>query len=286
MLEFSLPIDCIAICDSNIIVGLSELQGDVWDGSVVVIDKNSGEVIQNRRFSSGIPRLVTCSIGLKSHIVSGRDDGTIELLDMTLDNVFGVDAHDSIISALSASPDSDYLVSGAYDGSLALWSLQDSSIPISLASRTYNGHNNKIADVDYHPTEKYFASCGVDRFCRLWDVRTNLNHGCCQIINIDQMGCCAHWCQWSPYSLLVGCADGSITCYDIRMGSSSSHLSNELCNRTFDAHKSSVSCIKTAISRPGLIISCSCDGSVASWNSHTPHDSLVLRHRCVCFPYF
>lgn len=68
-------------------------------------------------------------------------------------------------ATLSMSKSGVNLASGGADGNIHLWSL-DSSSPIS----TLEGHESRIARVDFHPSGRYLGSASYDMTWRLWDI--------------------------------------------------------------------------------------------------------------------
>ncbi|KAF4594666.1 pre-mRNA splicing factor [Ophiocordyceps camponoti-floridani] len=72
------------------------------------------------------------------------------------------------IAERNVSPDSVNLASGAADGLVQLWSLNQDT-PLS----TLEGHSQRVCRVEFHPSGRYLASASEDTSWRLWDVEAS-----------------------------------------------------------------------------------------------------------------
>lgn len=70
-------------------------------------------------------------------------------------------------ASLSLGPSAVNLASGGTEGKINLWSLE-SERPIGALE----GHENRIARLEFHPSGRYIGSASYDTTWRLWDVAT------------------------------------------------------------------------------------------------------------------
>ncbi len=72
------------------------------------------------------------------------------------------------ITALTFSPDGEFLASGGLDEEVRIWDVKSQSAVATLA----DGHAGNITDIAFSPDGKTVASCGNDARVVLWDVPT------------------------------------------------------------------------------------------------------------------
>lgn len=140
------------------------LQGIELQGSQIVGERN----ISMTRFSPN-----------GELVAVGNWGGQIKLVEIpTLNEKKTYRGHTTKIGGISwfpgatlpesgVSPDAVNLVSGAAEGNINLWSLNQDT-PLS----TLQGHSQRVCRVEFHPSGKYLASASEDTSWRLWDVET------------------------------------------------------------------------------------------------------------------
>lgn len=59
-----------------------------------------------------------------------------------------------------------FLISCSRDNTIRLWFISE-----GVCVRTFNGHENWVRDVQFHPSGRYFMSCSDDNSIRVWDMK-------------------------------------------------------------------------------------------------------------------
>ena len=76
------------------------------------------------------------------------------------------------VTALDFSPDSRLLASGSGEpsrsGELKIWNVADGTLTREIT----DAHSDSIFGVDFSPDGKYLASCGADKFVKVFDLGT------------------------------------------------------------------------------------------------------------------
>jgi hypothetical protein len=114
--SFAQQADCVCEHGGGIVVGLSQLEGNLWNGAVSVVTA-SGEQLAVAPQEHGVSALTAHS---PAAVVAGSDCGELRLMGAaTLELYRSISAHDSVVSALvasSAAGAEQRLVSAAWDG--------------------------------------------------------------------------------------------------------------------------------------------------------------------------
>ena len=211
-------------------------------------------------------------------IAAGNWGGGVKLLDVpnleakkTLrghtDRVGGISWFpNATLPSSTVSAESINLATSGGEGKIHLWSLT-SDTPIS----TLEGHTDRVARVEFHPSGHYLASASSDTTWRLWDVATttelllqeghsrevyalsfNTDGSLLASAGLDSIGRIwdlrtgrtvmildghirpIHGLDWGTdgHRVLSGSADGWIKCWDVR---------SVKCMNSFGAHRSVVS---------------------------------------------
>ena len=202
----------------RILLGLSSLEGNIWDGGVSIIS-NEGNELCSRQLPSGVSKARFLGSQL---VIAARDDGKISLLSSDkLEDLQIFSAHDDIVSCVVSDPNNESeFLSCSWDGSIHLWDWRiypQCHSPLRSYNLAHYGHINEVA---YSNTNSnIFGSCGYDGFVRLWDKREKSTTNCSSIINIGQI--CSSMSFISTASgnlLLVGTDAGEVSIVDIRQG--------------------------------------------------------------------
>jgi WD40 repeat protein len=257
---FDKQIDAIDACGRLIAVGLSNLEGNCWDGAVKILGMDTGEEIGALTVNSGVSSVqwIPSNDGL---LLCARDDGVISVcrMDSQLELISDIEAHESSISSLSCSLLSHSLVlSASWDSSIKLWDInrfstgcdEESSCLASLSNAHYKQTNGAAFSVN---DEFMFCSCGQDGFLKIWDKRASFTTGCVTLFCNPQPLTCVAWDSLNSNRLFTGTESGSINYYDIRMNISSPQSVSP-------CHKARVRKIKTlAFRNNNVVVSCADD---------------------------
>lgn len=258
--SFSSPVESVDYCDSFIAVGLSNLEGNTWDGELNLLRFTTGEVEQMVKFGTGVTRVRF--IGKDSAIVVTRDDGSISLHKINdLSDEFIIDeAHDDCVSAVAADAFANNMfMTAGWDGAIKLWDTESTNLlkPVLQLEDAHQHHINDISISRNGSTaHNVFASVGQDGFLRLWDQRVGLKGGCSQIYCINQAVSCVEWDCHNEHQIFIGTDDGTVQSFDIRQNDGAQ------LPRGFQLHKSRVRRICSAKQTPNVIVTSADDCSV------------------------
>lgn len=215
----------------------------------------SGEIIAAGNWGGGVKLLSVPNLDEKK-VFRGHTD-----------RVGGISWYpDSTMSDTTTSPSTVNLATSGGEGKIHLWSLEQDT-PLS----TLDGHTDRVARIEFHPSGSYLASASSDTTWRLWDIGTttelllqeghsrevyalsfNTDGSLLASAGLDSIGRIwdlrtgrtvmileghirpIHALDWGTdgHRVLSGSADGWIKCWDVRM---------VRCISSFGAHKSVVS---------------------------------------------
>lgn len=111
-------------------------------------------------------------------LVTGGDDGTVSLWDISGKLAREFDAGQGIIGAISFSPDGQQLATGGEYDTIKLWSISGKRL------KEFNAQQGGVWGIAFSPDNKKVASVGLDKTLRLWDISGNL----LSEINTNQVG--------------------------------------------------------------------------------------------------
>jgi len=281
-IAFSDHVDAVDCTDSLIAVGLSSLEGNIWDGGVQLLSLTSGEVVQSVKRNTGIASIHFVG-DEKNVIVAAGDDGSVSLhkTEDISDAHIVANAHSDCVSSICSDTFTPSLfTTGGWDGAIKVWDIYANDLLKPLLSLD-DAHQRPINGLAMGKTgtaaNNLFASVGQDGFLRLWDQRMGLKNGCAQIHNVMQAVSCVEWDNFEGHQVYVGTDAGHIGCYDIRQ-------SNQSWTALQRIHKGRVRRIRSAKSVPGVIFSASDDASIAvsDTSSLLFHDLNILRASSSC----
>jgi WD40 repeat protein len=82
--------------------------------------------------------------------------------------------HQTNVEAIAVSNNGKLLASGAWDGTINLYTLDSTNSPVLID--TYIGHVGAITGLCFSANNKYLVSCGKDYSSRVWNIDTPANH--------------------------------------------------------------------------------------------------------------
>ncbi|KAK2829856.1 hypothetical protein FQN49_007191 [Arthroderma sp. PD_2] len=99
-------------------------------------------------------------------IVSGSDDGTVRIWDVTTGHRIQAFSHSSSINDVAFSPNSDIVASGSLGKTAQMWEVATEKLQI------LEGHTAWVSSVKFFSDGKRIATGGSDDTVRIWDVAT------------------------------------------------------------------------------------------------------------------
>ena len=194
-------------------LGLSALDGNVWDGGVTLLS-NDGQEICTRALLTGVPMVRFSGPRV---VVAARDDGDVAVYSSDdLKELHLLSAHDDIVSCVADNPhDESHIATCGWDGCVHLWDYASSpQKPLQSYLLAHNGHVN---DVAFFPADaNLFVSVGQDGFLRVWDRREASTSTCACIVELGQVGACVAALPGHDRSLVVGTDAGHVCLVDVR----------------------------------------------------------------------
>jgi WD40 repeat protein len=114
------------------------------------------------------------SVAISSHwVVTGSNDGTVRLWDLTAKNLSGgpvVLGPNAAVEAVAISPNNHWLVAGSFDGTARLWDLtakDPSAHPVVLLPASEGAEVKAVA---ISPNNHWLVAGSFDGTARLWDL--------------------------------------------------------------------------------------------------------------------
>jgi WD40 repeat protein len=260
---FSSQVDSLDVSDSFVVVGLSNLDGNIWDGGIKLLSVENGSELQSKHCECGIS-MVRFAGQNKNFVLSARDDGNVALYSSsTLDDLLLLPAHDDYVScvAVNESIETEFISCG-WDGSIKVWDWQSDNkdTPVMSIDDAHYQHVNEVS-ISTHDAS-LFASVGQDGFLRVWDRRTNISSdGCVQIFNLHHAGSCVTWDAHHSHSLYTGNDAGLISVFDLRTVANQSAAVGMVGEH--QAHKGRVRRLQSVRDPAGLLVSCADDTTIA-----------------------
>lgn len=105
---------------------------------------------------------------LSRYVFFGAEDHAVHRLDVGNQTLTNFAAHDSWVRAIGVSPDGKWLITGGYDGRLALWAAEAAEPKPQVI---VDAHQGWIRAVAISPSGEQIATCGNDRLIKLWNMK-------------------------------------------------------------------------------------------------------------------
>ena len=148
-----------------------------------------------------------------TYVVSGNDDGTLRLWEVSSGNELHVlQGHEGGVSSVAFSPDGTKMVSGGCDGTVRLW-----EVASKKALHVFRGHEGRIISVTFSSDGMLVSSGSDDGTVRLWEVLSGKE---LHVLRGHERGISSM--TFSPDGMYVisGSSDGAVQLWDVAAGQS------------------------------------------------------------------
>jgi WD40 repeat protein len=268
---FISQVDSLDVSDSFVVVGLSNLDGNIWDGGIKLLSVENGSELHSKHCECGMS-MVRFAGQNKNFVLTARDDGNVALYSSaTLDDLLLLSAHDDIVSCVAVSELTETeFVSCGWDGCIKIWDWQSENkdTPVLSIDAAHYQHVNEVSVSALDSS--LLASVGQDGFLRIWDKRTNVNKdGCVQIFNLQHAGSCVEWDAHQAHYIYAGTDAGTVSIFDLRSdGATSESTSSSSVGLVGmqHIHQNRVRRLRCVRDREGILVSCADDATIAVSN--------------------
>ncbi|CAH0488694.1 unnamed protein product [Peronospora farinosa] len=210
-------------------VAQSQLEGNVWSGSVALLEATTSEQLCELPLETGVASLAWC--GADGDILAlGCDDGDVRLVRLSADVVFtfvpmtangSMDeedtmpigwGHDDVITGVSSSKvEKTQLATCSWDLTVKLWDID--TMDKTLA--TFDGHTDLIWGVAMNPMHgNLLCSASQDQTVQVWDARHPQSAALMVSTLLPALSVDWHPRQSTVFS--VGLEDGVVCTFDVR----------------------------------------------------------------------
>jgi WD40 repeat protein len=183
-------------------------------------------------------------------------DGRGQLIFVNRSGQFRIEeVHEAPIWSLAFSPNGDFVLSGAADGTIGIFG-KAMSYPVLMT-----GHLDDVTAVAWKPDGRQFASASYDQSVTIWNAPSWEKDAKLQIrsrvLDID----------WAPDDrICVALEDGTIALVTL----------SPFSTRTFEGHTGAVDLV-SCFARAPILISDSSDGTIRFWDIRTGGELIALR---------
>ncbi|OAF69363.1 Pre-mRNA-processing factor 17 [Intoshia linei] len=166
--------------------------------------------------------------------------------------------HTKAVSKMLWFPKSAHLIlTASVDTTIKLWEVYKSRRCVM----TFNGHNKAVRDICFNRSGKQFASCGYDKYVRLWDTEKGI---CVSRFHCKRIPYCV---KFNPRHdnqnlILIGTASKKIICYN---------TNTKTIIQEYDRHMGAINAIEF-IDFGKRFVSSSDDKSLRIWEWNIPVD--------------
>jgi len=226
VLKYNQHIDSLCICKSfssndvkGLVIGASNLEGNIWDGSIGLIYNKKGKTNVFKQLPAGVTS-VRIADSDNMLVLVGRDDGIVSIHStQTLDEIHSIDAHEDIISMVQYDHQNrGIFASSSWDGCISWWDYSRGQCVQKI-----NAHYGHVNDFSFCSKNTHMlSSVGQDGFLRIWDKRVGIN--CVQLYDLGQAGSCCLWDTINDNNIIVGADSGLLSFWDFRSGKDNSGM--------------------------------------------------------------
>ncbi len=160
---------CFAPCGNRVVTGAEDALVRIWDiGQQTIICTLHGHE--------------DCVYGIDwkdKVIVSGGGDRRICLWDPVSQNCTLILSMGDIVSCVSLSPSSQWVVAGSYGGSIGMWRCSDGHAVDGFKDSGTHAHVDGVYSVAYSPNGKHVASASLDTMTKIWRSSESFNDRRC-----------------------------------------------------------------------------------------------------------
>lgn len=262
ILKYNQHLDSICICKSvgsndfkGLIVGASNLEGNIWDGSIALIYHKKGLDNIYKQLPAGVTS-VRIADNDNMLVLVGRDDGIVSIHStQTLEEVHSIDAHEDIISMVQYDHQNrGIFASSSWDGCISWWDYSRGQ-----CAHKINAHYGHVNDFSFYSKDtNMLSSVGQDGFMRVWDRRVGIN--CVQLYDLGQAGSCCLWDKSNDNNIIVGTDSGILSFWDFR--SAKNNIAVDISPVNVDLHKARIRRI-VQVPEKNLIVTASDDTTIS-----------------------
>lgn len=104
------------------------------------------------------------------YFASGHQDGSVALWDLRMKGkpLQSLAHHQDECRALSWSPDGAWLLSSSFDGTICIMQASETADTTLAPMASYHQHQDKVLQVQWHPTQPAVVTTGADKLVKLW----------------------------------------------------------------------------------------------------------------------
>ena len=148
-----------------------------WNGFLLVACGKGEFIIVDYKKRVVVEKLILTDKNLRSisiapnqeECVIGCSDSSLKVVSFkTLKVMKEILGHTLSVFTVTHTSDSNYLISGARDAQIKLWSVKEDYKEVkSIAAHMY-----PVNHISFDPTEQYFASCSMDKTIKIWETKS------------------------------------------------------------------------------------------------------------------